>query len=172
MLNLIRPVPEFLESYRLACAETFGHVHDAYIIHDPAKFDEWKKTIFRQFEREERGIGLPDGYVPSVTFWLVDGAEYAGTVNIRLRLNARLADYGGNLGFMLRLSRRGQGLSREICRLGIAQARELGVEPVLLTCRESNLPSLRCLLKQPYKRMERAEAEVDGICCPVRRFYM
>ncbi len=170
MLQLVRPAPENLDSYCEACAETSGHLHNAYILHDPRRSGEWRRTIFRRFREEERGIGLPEGFVPSATFWLVDPEGYVGTVNIRLRLNAALADYGGHIGLAIRLSRRGHGLARTGFRLAIGRAKEMGIDPVLITCVESNLPSLRALLGIPCRDMESAVTEADGVLAPVRRF--
>ena len=57
-IELTVPAPEYLEAYHDFCKETWGHVHDSYILHDPAAFSVWKNTIFRQYENEKNGIGL------------------------------------------------------------------------------------------------------------------
>ena len=170
-LQLVRPSPERLDDYRDACRETWGHVHDNYILHDPARFDEWKTRIFDDYRAQEAGIGLPDGHVPSATFWLVRGNRYIGTVNIRLRLNEGLARYGGHAGVVIRLSERGKGYGTAALPLALRKARELGIADILLTCTEDNAPSLATLRSLPCKREEHDRVPVGGILKPVVRFF-
>lgn len=173
MLILIRPMTAFLESYRKACEETYGYVHNSYILHDPSKFQDWSKTIFQQYQNEENGIGLPEGYVPSVTLWAVDTDtnEYVGTVNIRLALTEQLRDYGGQAGFMIRRSFRGRGYARILLRLLIKEAGKREIDPLLLTCIDSNLASMRTLQHFVAEKIETAETYADGVFCPIHRFY-
>ena len=170
-LELVRPENKYLESYLEGCRETYTHVHNSYIIHDPVKFSQWSQTIFFQYADEEAGLNLPPGYVPSVTFWAVTGERYIGTVNIRLRLNKKLADYGGHIGCVLRKTERGKGLAKKLFLLALSCAEQLNIRPVLVTCTEDNLPSLRTLLGMNYDRMECTVTDADGRICPVRRFW-
>ena len=170
-LRLLRPCRDYLASYYEACRETYGRVHDNYILHDPEKYGEWKDNIFQGYENAEKGTGLPAGWLPNATFWAVSGNEYVGTVNIRLQMNDALREYGGNVGWALRLSRRGQGLALPLARLAWRQAEALGVSPVLMTATESNPKSLHVLEKLPYKKKECATACVNGVRCGVRRYW-
>ena len=169
-LQLVRPAPELLNDYRDACRETWGHVHDSYILHDPARFDEWKGRIFDDYRSQEAGIGLPEGRVPSATFWLVRGSRYIGTINIRLRLNEALARYGGHVGVVVRLSERGKGYGTAALPLALSKARELGIADVLLTCTEDNAPSLAMLRSLPCKLEEHDRVMVDSALKSVVRF--
>ncbi len=170
-LRLIRPGKEYLDSYLEACRETFSQVHNNYILHNPNHFDEWRTTIFSDFEQQEQGIGLPRGFVPSATFWLVDGVRFLGAVNIRLRLNDVLKDYGGSIGCFIRTSQRRKGFATAALPLALDKAKTLGVNPILITCVESNTGSLRSLLTIPCQRMESVETIADGVKTRVKRFW-
>ena len=133
-MELIPPAPHFLNSYLEACQETWGHVHSTYILHDPSQYARWKDTIFQQFENEKRGIGLPPGYVPSTTFWLICGERFIGSGNIRHFLNASLREYGGQIGDFIRLSERGKGYGSLLLRMLLSKAEEMGIRETLITC--------------------------------------
>ena len=170
-IKLSVPSPEFLEAYHDFCKETWGHVHDSYILHDPDAFSDWKNTIFRQYENEKNGIGLPPGIVPSVTYWLTSGDRCIGVANIRPKLNETLERYGGHAGLCIRPCERGKGLTRKILPLLFRKAAELGIGILLTTCTEENLQSIRVNEAFPFTRMERDEFEFDGVVKKIRRYW-
>lgn len=172
MLEIVRPCEELLDSYLELCRVTWGHVHDSYILHDPGKFGEWKETIFDNLKKQEAGVGLPDHFVPSATFWIVENREVLGVLNVRLQLNGTLRRYGGNAGLCVRADRRRRGIAASVLPLLPAVFRSLGLEgEILLTCTEDNVPCLNWLEHTKYMRREIDEAEVDGKWTRVRRYY-
>lgn len=53
----------------------------------------------------ERGEGIPPGFVPHSTCWLVDDRdEVVGVANLRHRLTERLRVEGGHIGYGVRPS--------------------------------------------------------------------
>jgi predicted acetyltransferase len=88
-----------------------------------------------------RGIGIPEGFVPHSTFWLVRGAEVVGVSNLRHELNDRLRVEGGHIGYGIRPTARGQGLGKAILRLTLLEAARRGIGRVLLTCARNNTAS-------------------------------
>ncbi|MBR3732224.1 MAG: GNAT family N-acetyltransferase, partial [Spirochaetales bacterium] len=173
MLRLVTPAEEYLTSYYEVCLVTWGHAHNDYIIHNPAEYHTWSKTIFTDYENQRKGIGLPDGYIPSVTYWMVDtdSQQYIGTANIRLQLTKQLADYGGHIGCIIRNDMRGQGFGHKILDLSLDAARRLGISPILYTCILSNESSHSILLSGSYIRKEYDETTADGVFCKVGRFW-
>ena len=161
-LSLRRPAPELLEPYVDFCRETWGHVHDAYILHDPASADVWRRTVFVELSRAERGEGLPPGIVPSVRYWIFAGARCVGVADLRPRLNDALRRYGGHLGLCIRPSDRGRGYARKIMPALFAEAKRYGVGEILLSCVEENVPSARLLETLPGARIERDEVFLCG----------
>lgn len=170
-LYLTEPNSQLLTSYYEACRETWGYVHNDYIIHNPDSFEQWRNTIFDDFENQKNGINLPNGYVPSVTFWAVSKGKYIGTVNIRLQLTEKLIDYGGNIGIAVRKSERRKGYAAKILALAVDTAKKLGVSPVVATCTDTNEGSLRLLCSANFKRTETAQTFADGVFCKVHKFF-
>lgn len=173
-LEIIRPNPRYLNSYLEACRAAWGKVHDDYILHDPARFSEWKETIFDDYRNQEAGIGLRRGFVPSATFWLIRNNECAGSLNVRLQLNETLRRYGGNAGIFVRADRRRLGIMREsftrlpelFSRLGLS-------DEILLTCYESNIPVVNCLdsMTELFPRRESDVVLLDGKPVKIRRYF-
>ena len=166
--TLASPSPELLDAYLDFCRESWGHVHEEYILHDPAKFGEWRETIFDELRRAENGTGLAPGIVPSVTYWLTLGGRVVGVANLRKRLNETLERYGGHLGLCLRPSERGKGYASSLLPLLFAEAGRLGIREVLVTTTAENLPSRRVNESQPGCRSEEAVVTLHGR--PVRIF--
>ena len=142
-MELIKPREEYLLSYYKALQITYENTLHKYIIHDPKEYDIWKDTIFTDYENSEKGINLPKGFIPSVTYWLVDNGEYIGTVNIRLSLTDALRYFGGNVGFIVREDMRGRGYGKAISKMGIEKAREILKCPVLVTCFKDNFAATK-----------------------------
>ena len=167
---LRRPAPELIGAYFDFCRETWGHVHDSYILHDPEKFESWRHTIFEDFRRTEQGIGLPPGIVPSVTYWIFLGERCIGAGNLRPRLNHALRVYGGHIGISIRPSDRGRGYAHRAFLLLFDEAKKFGVEELLLTCFEDNSASARLLAGLPGAVMEKDEVLLGGERRKIRRF--
>lgn len=165
----MRPCAELLDAYFDFCRETWGHVHDSYILHDPARYGQWRETIFEDYRRQEAGIGLKPGIVPSVTYWIRNGDRIIGVANLRPKLNDALRDYGGHLGLVIRPGERGKGYGRAIHPQLMTLARGLGIRELLLTCEASNLAGLRILESLPGGRNESAEGMVNGRRCRIHR---
>lgn len=169
--KIIKPKEKFLLSYFEACKESWDFVHDRYILHAPDKFEDWKNTIFHNYTDNENGINLPKGYVSSTTFWIVDGDDYVGTINLRHKLTPFLATYGGHAGLMIRLSRRGQGYGKFAVNFILKEAHKIIPPPLLITCQETNQKSIQLFEKFPFSKMEKAEIELYGKKQTIRRYY-
>ena len=62
--------------------------------------------------------------VPQSVCWLMDDSgRMVGIVRVRHRLNERLIQYGGHIGYYVRPSERGKGYGIEALRLGLGQLR-------------------------------------------------
>jgi predicted acetyltransferase len=94
-----------------------------------------------------RGEGLPDGFVPHSSYWLVrDDVEIVGVSNVRHRLTASLRQEGGHIGYGVRPSTRGRGHATELLRQTLARARDQGIRTALVTCARGNVASARTIL--------------------------
>jgi predicted acetyltransferase len=96
----------------------------------------------------ERGEGLPAGFVPHSTFWLVRNTTVVVAVsNLRHRLTDGLRVEGGNIGYGVRPGERRRGYATEILRHTLRAARDVGLDEVLLTCARANMASVRTILR-------------------------
>jgi len=83
--------------------------------------------------------------VPQTNLWLVEGDEYLGRLSIRHRLNRRLRFKGGHIGYDVRPSRRRRGHATLMLRLSLPVAHQLGIDPALITCDDTNVASRRVI---------------------------
>ena len=83
--------------------------------------------------------------IPSTEYWLIDGEEVVGGLNLRHELNDILLRIGGHIGYEIRPSKRRQGYGKEILRLGLEKARERGFRRVLVTCDANNIGSKKII---------------------------
>lgn len=87
------------------------------------------------------------GHVPERIYWLVDEGEVCGVLHFRHPLSSALREFGGNVGYTIRPSRRGLGYGSLILQLGLVLIWEIepALERVLLTCYEDNPASQRII---------------------------
>ena len=168
-MQLVKPEKKYLQSYYEACVETWDNIHDSYIIHNPLEYEDWWHSIFEDYIKQERGENLPEGFVPSVTYWIVSGEEYIGTVNIRPVLNDRLKEYGGHIGIVIRTSCRKQGYGKLAGKMAMEKAYQMGVKELLLTCEETNTGSQKILEQYNPKKVEKAIVQLNGKKTGIKR---
>ena len=170
-MELIKPEKKYLQSYYEACIETWGHVHDSYILHNPNEYDDWKNHIFEDYENKERGVNLPQGFVPSITYWVVEGEEYIGTINIRPNLSEHLKEYGGHVGFMIRQRYRQQGYGKKLGEIILSQMNRMGINEILMTCEETNIASKKILDYLNPVKIEKGNVLLNGKLTSIRSYY-
>ncbi|ONI70038.1 GNAT family N-acetyltransferase [Kribbella sp. ALI-6-A] len=88
---------------------------------------------------------LAPGRVPAAYWWIVDDGNYAGAITLRYRLNEKLLDGGGHIGYGVRPSARGRGLASWALGAVLDRARARGLDRVLVTCDDGNLASARTI---------------------------
>jgi predicted acetyltransferase len=96
----------------------------------------------------EKGIDLPDKWVPSSSFWLIRSNNLIlGVSSLRYRLNKRLRVFGGNIGYKIRPGQRQKGYGTKILELTLAKAKTFGLKRVLVTCDDNNIASAKIIEK-------------------------
>jgi predicted acetyltransferase len=143
MVQLVRPDERYRESFLEALAEFRAEGLYLDAAYDSVGGDF--AGYVRQLEDAVRGEGLPDGFVPYSTFWLVEGDQFIGRLSIRHELNEWLRTIGGHIGYGIRPSRRREGHGMRQLALGLVEARTLGLQRVLLTCDADNTGSRRII---------------------------
>jgi predicted acetyltransferase len=105
------------------------------------------KTFLQQCRDAESLDKVPADLVPQSTFWLVAANKNViGIVRVRHRLNERLLQYGGNIGYYVRPSERGNGYGKMLLRCGLEKFRLLGGRRALLTVNPLNIASKHIVL--------------------------
>lgn len=170
-MELVKPKKDYLDSYYQGCIENWGHVHDNYIIHNPKEYENWKDTIFDDFEAQANGQNLPDGFLANITYWLIENDEYIGTVNIRPILNDALIEYGGTFGIVIKNSKRKRGYGKKAVELVFKKLKELNISPIIFTCEESNTASWHLCEYFNYKKKDLYTTMINGELTPARRYW-
>lgn len=110
-------------------------------LRDPGEFGKFTEKLIAQ----ARGEGLPEGFVRDSVFWLANGEEFIGQVNIRHRLTPLLMKTGGHIGYDIRPTKRKQGYGKLILKLALEKAKELGIKDILVTCDATNIGSKKVI---------------------------
>lgn len=168
-IKLIKPTEE-LESEFFAMIEEFKaegrEVMDGIGSIDIENF----KDSVKQAEDHAKGIGLPDGWVPASTYWLICQNRIVGTCNLRHELNDFLREFGGHVGFSIRPSERNKGYGTQMLRLLLKKTQELGIERVLATCDDNNIASSRVIEKNGGKFANKVTKDDSEV--PIRRYWI
>jgi predicted acetyltransferase len=110
---------------------------------DPTNFDAMVQFLLNS----ESGIGIPEGWVPDSTFWLVNAnKKVLGAVNIRHQLTEKLFERGGHIGYGIRPTERRKGYATKILALALEEAKAIGIKKALVTCDETNIGSLKTII--------------------------
>jgi predicted acetyltransferase len=128
----------------------------AYALHQTFEEDEngfmnaafgFTKEEFMQYiekkEKQAEGIDLPEGYVPSTEYILVnEEGEYVGIFNLRHYLNEKLAEGAGHIGYGIRRDCRGKGYASVGLSLTLQEAKKKGIDTAYLSVHKDNPASL------------------------------
>ncbi len=171
-IRLILPCEAYLDSYLDACREFKAAGPQFKSLHDPDTFETWRHTILRQYEERRLGIGLPPGWVPGTTYWLVEGDRFIAAGNLRHRLTDDLREFGGHIGYAVRPSRRRQGYGTLLLSLLLEEAAKLGLDQVLLTCDDANVASYRVMEKNGGVLEDVILHTIDGQPRRTRRYWI
>lgn len=89
-----------------------------------------------------KGRDLPSWLVPNTTYWLMQNHEIVACSHLRHSLNQQLEEAGGHIGFGVRPSYRGKGISKILLNETLIQAKLKGIQKVQIHCYASNLASV------------------------------
>lgn len=103
--------------------------------------------------------------VPTYFFRMLraDSGEELGRINLRVGSTAHVEKYGGHIGFDVTPAHRGHRLAARSVRLLIPLAKQLGLDPVWITCDPENTASRRTLELAGAQYVETVDVPAD--CC-------
>lgn len=149
MLKLVKPSKKYLPAFLRVVDDykqdtnQFKDVQVGALLKaiEENRADEYIKSL----RDAERGIGLPDGYVPSTSYWLMDDDNWVGAFAIRHSLTPNLEQEGGHIAGNIAPKYRGKYSSFIGAKLCLDKARKLGLKRVLITCNAANSASYRAI---------------------------
>jgi predicted acetyltransferase len=143
-IELVLPRPGYESSY----GEYIRELGDEERYPFPLDFEHKDfPALLRRLNNFATGVDLPAGFVPSSTYWLIDGTELIGVSNLRHYLNDRLRLHGGHIGLGVRPSRRGHGFGSLLLARTIHEARKRGIAEVQVHRHKSNVASARMIVR-------------------------
>ena len=141
---LVRPTAVFRESYLEALREGFvlglrPVLEEDEVAAIAADFEAHLARLDTDGQSLYDHNGHTSPTMPSNTFWLADGAEYIGSVNIRARIDTPgLVHFGGHIGYGIRPAMRRKGHGTRILALALEVCRGMGISLVRISCAEDN----------------------------------
>lgn len=131
--------------------------------------DEWIRIC--ELRKNEETCGDVGTTVPSHVYLAVrkDDNKIVGVIDLRHHINHPiLGTWGGHCGCSVRPSERGKGYAKEMLRLNILNAKELGIPRLLITCDVTNKASEKTILANGgvYEKT----IDVDG--CKMKRYWI
>lgn len=130
---------------------------------------EWIKIC--ELRKREETCGEVGTTVPSHMYLAVRKKDnkVIGIIDLRHHINHPiLGTWGGHCGYSVRPSERGKGYAKEMLRLNIRNAKELGISKLLITCGVKNNASEKTILANGgvYEKT----IDVDG--CKMNRYWI
>lgn len=170
-VELVKPSTEYKDEYISFYKDWKSSEEDItpwVVEKDPSNFDAMLDFLFSQDTEDKITNGT---FVPHSTFWLIEkySKKVIGAVNIRHRLNTKLLNCGGHIGYGIRPSERRKGYASMLLALTLEIAKDMGLNSVLLVCDKGNLASEKTIIKNGGK-FESEYAEDNGNI--VRRFWI
>ena len=109
---------------------------------------DWSfEEMVKGFAKQSHGEGLPEGWVPCTTRFLVHEARILGLFNLRHLLNENLLRFGGHIGYSVRPSEQRKGYGTLVLKEALRIARGLKIESALLTTDPDNTASAGVITK-------------------------
>lgn len=144
-MELVPPSIKYKQSYLTALQE--GKNETGPTIPPKPKVGQSFAEFVKNKIEESEGLHLPKGWVPATELWFVDKNEFIGSVNIRHLLTSHLLQIGGHIGYWIRPTKRKLGYGKKILKLALAEAKNLSIKKVLVTCDNTNIGSQKIIEK-------------------------
>ena len=138
------PSKEYWESYK----ESYNEMsHDGCV-----KGMDWDgksspEAYFQEAIEMKEGRNLGE-LICATNFWVIADNEYVGRMSIRHELNDWLRNYGGHIGYEIKISSRRKGIATKALALALKYCQvELNLKEVMLTCDDQNIGSIKTIEK-------------------------
>lgn len=102
-------------------------------------FDEYRAWLAREYAFDNGE--LEDWMVPQSSYWMYDDGIPVGYGRLRHLLDDNLRKTGGNIGYAIRSSQRGNGYGNRLLALLLEECKAIGIKEVQVAANEDNEPS-------------------------------
>lgn len=124
--NLLQTIP----------AEEHGYYNGAHGL----SYEEFKEWLIKM-DGYDRGENMPDWMVPSTEYWAEVDGILVGNIRLRHYLTPALEENGGHIGYAMAEPYRRKGYAKEMLKLLLTIAKEMGIDRVLITANADNIAS-------------------------------
>ena len=146
-----------LASYAKECYES-GIPKYADVERDPESY------LSGLIARAQQTSELPNGYLPSTTYYCLKDNNILGAIRVRRGSNANVENVIGHIGYETRPSARGKGVASYL--LGWVRDHVV-IDPVIVTCSIDNPTSQKVIEKSGGEYLGNYEDKNEGV---VRRY--
>ena len=136
------PSEKYVESFFGAKAEFVAEGLPGY--HASIEREEFAAYLQRLHDHAA-GKGLPEGYIASKEFWIIDADGYAGKIILGLSYYPAPERVGHHVGYAVRPSKRGLGYATRALHDLLSEARKLGITKLMPSCGIANVASRRVI---------------------------
>jgi len=152
MTALIRPDADRFEEWAEMLADYEEPVPPGsglWLVDGDAARERFEAHVAKSRLYADADAVLPEDKVHADQYWIADDAGVlVGFLQLRHMLNDFLLHQGGHIGYSVRVSRRREGHASRALGLALDRCRDLGIERVLVTCDDDNLPSAKTIESQ------------------------
>lgn len=121
-------------------AEEHGYCNGA----NGLTYEEFKEWLFKM-DGYDRGEHMPDWMVPSTEYWAEVDGNLVGNIRIRHYLTPALEERGGHIGYAVAKAYRQKGYAKEMLKLLLPIAKQMGIDRVLITADRDNIASRKTI---------------------------
>ena len=136
-------------------------------LEDYDRVEDWIEYVYRNQFPEN----VSEGNVPSNVYLALreTDKQIVGIIDLRHHIqHPILGVWGGHMGYTVRPCERGKGYAVKMLQLNLENARNLGINKVMITCSPDNIASERTILANGgvYEKI----VEVDGAL--IKRYWI
>ena len=153
-IYLIEATPEYAEQVWQFRQEVFDYDNNSesqfagcLSLDDSTFAEEW--IHWCQLRKSEATCKQTGVDVPSTTYFTIRKIDnrLVGIIDLRHHINHPiLGTWGGHCGYTVRPSERGHGYAKKMLHLNLSNAKELGIEKLLITCHSDNPASEKTII--------------------------
>lgn len=146
-MEIIKPKEKFFIEYFNACKESHENKITEWMPFELDHFDVWKEHVLEAYDNYEKGIGIPEGFPRTYTYWCVEGDIFIGEIQIRPFLNENESQAWGHVAYSVRYSQWNKGYGTRLLKAALTKLHEFGVLTIYISCHRTNISSIRVIEK-------------------------